>query len=417
MATIKCNTNGLTDTRIKHLKPTSKEQSFSDGRGTQLYCRVKTNGLKTFIFRYSHHGRASNISLGQYPVISLKAARAKASEYKTLLTNGVNPVEYRNKQKLANRNTFAHVANEWLAVKAQNYAANHKKQMLAKINTSILPVFGTIRIDAIERPAIINFLRKYEARGHLAQRDKIKSILNQIFAFAVASGLCKYNPVNGISTALKAYKAKHLAFVQQQGDIHQLLNDINQYSGNYATVQALKLAPLVLLRPSELAGLMWSEVDIGKQQLTIKAERMKMRRQHVVPLSAQALTILQEMKQYSGHRQYVFPNTREANKPMNISTLRLALRSMGYDGVNKPKHDTHGFRHMGSTKLYELSSQYRISGDVIEKQLAHEENNKVKATYNHAEYLPERQRMMQLWADYLDSIKAGANVIPLVKQG
>ena len=129
------------------------------------------------------------------------------------------------------------------------------------------------------------------------------------------------------------------------------------------------------------------------------------------------LGIIQAMKQYSAHTQCVFPNTREANKPMNISTLRLALRSMGYDGISKPKHDTHGFRHMGSTKLYELSNQYRISGDVIEKQLAHEENNKVKATYNHAEYLPERQRMMQLWADYLDSIKAGAEILPMRKQG
>ena len=400
----------LTDTRLKHLKPSSKDLNLSDGRGTQLYCRVKPNGLKTFIFRYSYHGRASNISLGKYPAITLKAARVKAAEYKALLTNGVNPVEYRNKQKLSNRNTFAHVAKEWLAVKAQNYAANHKKQVLDKINTSILPVFGTMRIDAIETPTIINFLRKMEAKGHLAQRDKIKAILSQIFGFAVASGLCKYNPVNGISTALKAYKAKHLSFIQKQGDMYQLLNDIEQYSGNYTTVQALKLAPLVLLRPSELAGLMWSEVDMDKQQLTIEAERMKMRRSHVVPLSAQALTILQEMKQYSGGGQYVFPNTREVHKPMNISTLRLALRSMGYDGVKKPKHDTHGFRHMGSTKLYELSNQYRISGDVIEKQLAHEENNKVKATYNHAEYLPERQRMMQLWADYLDNIKAGANI-------
>ena len=408
----------LTDTRLKHLKPSSKDLNLSDGRGTQLYCRVKPNGLKTFIFRYSHYGRASNISLGKYPATTLKAARAKAAAYKVLLADGINPVAYRAKQQQANQMTFAYVANEWLAVKCAGYAPNYKKQVISRINGRIIPEFGNIRIDAIETQAIIAFLRKFEAQGHLAQRDKIKAILSQIFGFAVASGLCKYNPVTGISTALKAYKAKHLAFVQQQGDIHQLLNDIDQYNGNYATVMALKLAPLVLLRPNELAGLMWSEVDMDKQQLTIKAERMKMRRQHVVPLSAQALRIIQEMEQYSGGGgQYVFPNTREANKPMNISTLRLALRSMGYDGMNKPKHDTHGFRHMGSTKLYELSAQYRISGDVIEKQLAHEENNKVKATYNHAEYLPERQRMMQLWADYLDSIKAGANVIPLVKQG
>ncbi len=313
--------------------------------------------------------------------------------------------------------TFAHVASEWFSVKAQNYAQPYKNQVLNKINTLINSVFGNIRIDTIETQAVIAFLRKFEAKDYLAQRDKVKAILSQICGFAVASGLCKYNPVTGISTALKAYKAKHLAFVKKSDDIHQLLNSIDQYSGNYTTVMALKLAPLVLLRPSELSQLEWSEVDIVKQQLTIKAERMKMRRQHVVPLSTQALVIIEAMQQYSGNDKYVFPSTRCTSKPINISTLRLALRSMGYDGINKPKHDTHGCRHMGSTKLYELSATYNFTSEIIEKQLAHEERNKVKATYNHAEYLPERQRMMQLWADYLDNIKAGDNVISIVKQG
>ena len=407
----------LTDTRLKHLKPEAKDLNLSDGRGSQLYCRIKPNGLKTFIFRYNHHGRASNISLGKYPVITLKAARAKAAEYKAMLANGINPVAHRAKEQKANQITFTHVASEWFTVKAQNYAQPYKKQVLSKIKKLINPIFGNIRIDAIETQTVIAFLRKFEAKGCLAQRDKIKAILSQIFGFAVASGLCKFNPVTGISTALKAYKAKHLAFVKKSDDIHQLLNNIEQYSGNYTTVQALRLAPLILLRPSELAQLEWSEVDIVNQQLTIKAERMKMRRQHVVPLSTQALTILQEMQQYSGDGQYVFPSTRCTSKPINISTLRLALRSMGYDGINNPKHDTHGFRHTGSTKLYELSASYNFTSEIIEKQLAHEEKNKVKATYNHAEYLLERQHMMQLWADYLDNIKAGDNVIPIVKQG
>jgi integrase len=407
----------LTDTRLKHIKPEAKDLNLSDGRGSQLYCRVKPNGLKTFIFRYSYHGRASNTSLGKYPSMTLKTARAKAAECKAMLANGINPAAHKAKQQQANQMTFAHVVNEWFSVKAQNYAQPYKKQVLSKINRLINPIFGNIRIDAIETRVVIAFLRKFEAKGHLAQRDKIKAILSQIFGFTVASGLCKFNPVTGISTALKAYKAKHLAFVKKSDDIHQLLNSIDQYSGNYTTVMALKLAPLVLLRPSELSQLEWSEVDIVKQQLTIKAERMKMRRQHVVPLSTQALAIIEAIQQYSGDGKYVFPSSRDASKAINISTLRLALRSMGYDDISKPKHDTHGFRHMGSTKLYELSAQYRISGEVIEKQLAHEESNKVKATYNHAEYLPERQRMMQLWSDYLDNIKAGDNVIPMVKQG
>jgi len=407
----------LTDTKLKHLKPAAKEQSFSDGRGTQLYCRIKPNGLKAFIFRYRYHGRVNNISLGKYPATSLKTARARAVEYKSLLANGINPVAHLAEQLKANQMTFAYVADEWLAVKSTEYSPKHKKQVKDKINRLINPIFANIRIDTIETPAIINFLRKFEAKGHLAQRDKLKGILNQIFAFAVAAGICKYNPVTGISVALKSYKAKHLAFIQKQGDIYQLLNDIDQYKGNYTTAMALKLAPLVLLRPSELAGLKWSEVDIVNKQLNIKADRMKMRRKHVAPLSTQALAIIENMKQYFGHTQYVFPNSRDANKPINISTLRMALRSIGYNGIKQPKQDVHGFRHLASTKLHEMANPYKFTSEIIEKQLAHEENNKVKATYNHAEYLPERQRMMQLWADYLDSIKAGADVIPIFKQG
>jgi integrase len=375
----------LTDTRLKHLKPAAKELNISDGRGSQLYCRIKPNGLKTFIFRYSYHGLASNTSLGKYPEITLKSARDKATECRAMLANGINPVAHRAKEQKANQITFAYVASEWFAVKPQNYAQPYKKQVLSKINRLINPIFGTMRIDTIETQAVIAFLRKFEAKDHLAQRDKIKAILSQIFGFAVASGLCKFNPVTGISAALKACKSKHLSFVKKSDDIHQLLNDIDQYSGNYTTVQALKLAPLVLLRPSELAQLKWSEVDIDDQKLTIKAERMKVRRQHMVPLSTQALVIISQMQQYSGDGQYVFPSTRCTSKPINISTLRLALRSMGYDGTNKPKHDTHGFRHLASTKLHEMSGSHHFTSGIIEKQLAHEERNKVKATYNHAE--------------------------------
>ena len=394
----------LTDSKLKMLKPTAKEQNYSDGKGTNLYYRIKPNGSRTFIFRYTYHGTPKNLTLGKYPDTSLKIARTKVAEYKSVLAKGMNPLTYKIKQEKATGNKLKDVALEWFTIKAQNHTPKNRQQILAKINNRINPALGDIPIHAIEALDIVNFLRKFEAKGNLAQRNAVKSILNQIFSFASATGLCQFNPVLGISNALKPYHPKHFDFLSKEADIAQLLYDIDHRKGHEATTMALKLAPLVLLRPTELAGLKWSEVDLANQQLIIDASRMKMRRTHVVPLSTQAFAIL-EQRRVDTHGTYVFPSKMGGHTHISIHGLSTALRTMGYDGIQKPKHDTHGFRHMGSTKLYELSAEHGFSSDIIEKQLAHQERNRVKATYNHAEYLPERRRMMQIWADYLGRLK------------
>ncbi len=388
------------------LKPTAKEQNYSDGKGTNLYYRIKPNGSKTFIFRYTYHGKPKNLTLGKYPDITLKTARAKVTKYKSVLADGMNPLIYKTQQNDTSHNTLMDVANEWLRVKACEYSLNHRNQAEKDIHRIISPWFGKMKLDKIQPRDIIMFLRKFEAKGHLAKRDKLKAILSQLFIFGVASGVCTLNPVVSIKSTLKTYHPKHFDFLSKEADIAQLLYDIDHRKGHEATTMALKLASLVLLRPTELAGLKWSEVDLANQQLTIEASRMKMRRTHVVPLSTQAFAIL-EQRRADTHGTYVFPSKMGGHTHISIHGLITALRTMGYDGIQKPKHDTHGFRHMGSTKLYELSAEHGFSSDIIEKQLAHQERNRVKATYNHAEYLPERRRMMQIWADYLGRLKLG----------
>ena len=399
----------LTDSKLKMLKPTAKEQNYCDGKGTKLYYRLKANGSKTFIFRYTYQGKPKNITLGKYPETSLKVARAKVAEYKSALAKGINPLIYKTQQNDISQNTFIDIANEWLRIKACEYSIKHQKQAEKDIHRIIGPWFGKIKLNTIEPRDIIMFLRKFESKGHLAKRDKLKTILSQVFIFGVASGVCRLNPVVSIKSTLKTYKAKHFSFLSKEADIAQLLHDIDHRKGFEATTMALKLAPLVLLRPTELAGLKFSEVDFINRQLIIEATRMKMRRTHVVPLSAQAFDIL-EQRRAETKGTYVFPSKMGGHTHISIYGLSTALRAMGYDGIAKPKHDTHGFRHMGNTKLYELSAEHGFSSDIIEKQLAHQERNRVKATYNHAEYFPERKRMMQIWADYLEKLKMSRNI-------
>ncbi|MCF6808196.1 tyrosine-type recombinase/integrase [Thiotrichales bacterium 19S9-12] len=411
----------LNDTKIKNLKPQKKLYRESDGNG--LYLAIKPNGSKLWQFRYTYNKKPNWLGLGVYPYITLKQARELTNEHKTVLAQGLDPKKEKDNQKAAKMDLFKYTAEEWLKLKKGEFAENHFKQCQRRLERLVLPAFGERPIDEIETKEIITFLREIEAKGHLVQRNKVKSHLNQIFAIALAEGKCIYNPVNGISSTLKTVKHKHYDFIKEPDQIAQLLNDIDTYQGNYPTVMALKLAPLVLLRPSELAALEWEEVYLSQKKLVIKAERMKMRKAHTVPLSRQALEIIKDMHAFSGNHRYVFPSTKTPKEPININTLRLSLRKLGYtyspalgrekQPGEKPKQDTHGFRHMGSTLLYEMAIQYGWSSDIIERQLAHVEPNKVKATYNHAEHLVERAQMLQIWADYLDQLKFDTNVVDL----
>ncbi|WP_151194431.1 tyrosine-type recombinase/integrase [Cysteiniphilum sp. JM-1] len=409
----------LTDTKIKALKAMDKLYRVNDGNG--LYISIKANNSKAWEFRYTLNGKANWLGFGLYPNVSLKQARGLAQEYRALIANGVDPKTYKDKQKAENDKTLEHIAAYWLDVKKNEFSASHYKQTVSRLNRFILPTFGKRSIDKIEAPEVVRFLKSFEVEGHFEQRNKVKGHLNQIFAYGVASGICSHNPVAGISPVLKVAKGKNYAAVTKPEDIGQLLRDIDNYHGFYTTVMTLKLAPYVMLRPGELAALEWEEIHEDERQIHIKPERMKMRKAHMVPLSKQAWAIIEQMKSYSSNGKYVFPSAKKPNNPVNINSLRLALRAMGYKHSSdsaepmqegdKPKHDTHGFRHMASTRLYEMASMYGFHSDMIELQLAHTESNKVKAAYNHAQYIKERTRMMQIWADYLDNLRDGKNVV------
>ncbi len=403
----------LTDTRIKAFKPLDKLHRELDGKG--LYIAIKPNGSRVWEFRYTFNSKPNWLGFGVYPVVTLKQARAIAEEYRTLIASGINPKAYKDRQKNKDDNTLGGVAAKWLDIKKTEVSSRHYSGTIGSFKKHILPIFGKRDIDKITAPEIVRFLKTFEAKGHLKQRDKVKSHLNQIFAYAIADGLCEINPVCGINPVLKTAKSKRFDAVTKPEDIAQLLRDIDNYHGFYTTVMALKLAPYVMLRPSELAALEWEEFSEEKNQLEIKPERMKMRKAHVVPLSKKALAIMKELKEVTGNGQYVFKSPKKPSAPISTNALRLALRSLGHTGKDggKPKHDTHGFRHMASTRLYEMASMCGLHSDMIELQLAHTQTNKVKAIYNQAEYIEERARMMQVWADYLDNLKLGDNVTNL----
>ena len=412
----------LTDTKIKALKGKDRLYRINDGGG--LYIAIKPNNSRAWEFRYTLNNKSNWLGFGLYPSVTLKKARELAQEYRALLADGINPKTYKDKQKAKENNTLEYIAHQWLDVKKHEFSISHYKQTVSRLNRFVLPSFGKRDINKIESLEVVKFLKAFETKGHLEQRDKVKSHLNQIFAYGIASGVCAHNPVAGISPVLKVSKGKNYDAVLKPSDIAMLLRDINNYHGFYTTVMALKLAPYVFLRPSELAALEWEEINEDKKQIHIKLERMKLRKPHIVPLSKQAWLIIEEMKNYSSSGIHVFPSAKNPKKPVGIDSLRLALRAMGYtykkDSTEpmkegeKPKHDTHGFRHMASTRLYEMASMHGFHGGMIELQLAHAEDNKVKAAYNHAQYIKERTRMMQIWADYLDDLKSqGDNIIHL----
>lgn len=403
----------LTDSRIQAVKPREKLHRELDGKG--LYIAIKPNGSRAWEYRYTFNSKPNWLGLGVYPVVTLKQARAIAQEYRSLIASGINPKTYKDQNKNKADNTLGGVAEKWLDVKKAEVSSRHYSRTVGSFKKHILPIFGKREIDKITTPEIVRFLKTFESKGHLKQRDKVKNHLNQIFAYAMVDGLCERSPVYGINPVLKTAKSKRFDAVTKPEDIAELLRGIDNYHGYKVIAMALKLAPYVMLRPIELAGLEWEEVNEEKKQLEIKPERIKMRKAHIVPLSKQALAIIQALKDVTGKGLHVFKSPKNPSAHISTNALRLALRSLGHTGKDgeKPKHDTHGFRHMASTRLYEMSSLYGFTSDIIEMQLAHTETNKIKAVYNQAEYIEERARMMQIWADYLDNLKLGDNVTNL----
>jgi integrase len=406
----------LTDTAIRAAKAQAKTLRLFDGGG--LYLEVSPAGGKWWRWKYRFGGKETRISLGVYPDVTLKVAREKRDAARRQLAAGIDPGQARKAEKLsqAGADSFEAIAREWHTKFAPGWVASHGDRILTRLEKDLFPWIGKRPIAEIKAPDLLAVLRRIENRGALETAHRAMQNCGQVFRYAVATGRAERDPTGDLRGALPAPKEKHHASIVDPKRIGELLRAIDAYEGFFATKCALRLAPLVFVRPGELRKAQWPEMDLDKAEWRIPAARMKMREQHIVPLSLQAVAVLRELEPLTNRSlptrpdapRYVFPGGRSRERPMSENAVLAALRRMGY---TKDEMTGHGFRSMASTLLHEQGWNHQA----IERQLAHAERNAVSAAYNFAEHLPERRKMMQAWADYLDGLKATAEVVPIFK--
>lgn len=394
----------LTATQIKNAKPQAKAYTLNDGHGLSL--AIQPNGSKLWRFRKTIDGKPILRSLGSYPEISLADAREKASEYSKSLAQGVDPLEKKQQAAEKAAHTFKVVALEWHNKRRPQWSEGHAKKILDRLENNIFPFLGDLLIEEVTPPVILKTIRIMENRRAIDLAHRMHQIVSQIFRYAIATGRAERDNAADLRGALEVRKEKHHAALTDPKEVAQLLQAIESYQGSHVVRCAFKLTPVLFVRPGELRHMEWSEIDFEAREWRIPAHKMKMRIQHIVPLARQALVILEEIKPLTGHGKYVFPGRTE-NRPMSENTIGAALRNLGYS--TREQQTAHGFRSMASTILNEMG----WNRDAIERQLAHAERDGVRAAYNFAEYLPERRKMMQAWADFLDGLKDGGKVVPI----
>lgn len=380
---------------------------LSDGDG--LYLWVYQDGRKYWRMRYWQAGKEKSLSLGVYPKISLSDARKKRDELRRLLQAGLDPSAERKaenlRKKLAAENSFEAVAREWYGKQVHTWVPHHASDVRRRLENNIFPFLGKRPIEEIQAPELLQTIRKIEARGAYDLAHRVLQVCGQVFRYGIATGRCERNLSTDLRGALTPHKKQHQAAVRPE-ELPELVRAIASYdgTGDKQTRLALQLLAQTFVRTNELIGAEWLEFDLNNALWIIPAGRMKMKAEHIVPLSKQALAILAELKAISAGSRFVFPG-RNREKPISNNTMLFALYRLGYKG----KMTGHGFRAVASTILNETG----FNPDVIERQLAHCERNEVRGAYNRAEYLPERKHMMQHWADYLNALEAGAKIIPL----
>lgn len=398
----------LTPSAVANAKPQEKPYKLTDERG--LYLLVRPSGARWWRFDYRRPdtGKRNTLSLGTFPEVSLKRARERREEARALLADGIDPGQQRQAEREARADTFAAVAADWLERQRASMTTGTAEK--AQWQLSLVPELALRPVSELTAPEVLRALRKIEAKGTHETAHRVKQRIGQVMRYAITVGLAERDPTADLRGALAPVVTTPRAAVTDPAAVADLLRALDAYTGQPATAAALRLAPLLFVRPGNLRAMEWTELDLDAAQWRIPAGKMKMREAHIVPLATQAVAILRELLPLSSRSRYVFPSLRTADRPMSENTINAALRRLGFD---KETMTGHGFRAMASTRLNELG----WSPDVIERQLAHAERNKVRAAYNRAQYLDERTRMMQAWADYLDGLRAGSsNVIP-IRQG
>lgn len=385
----------LTDLAIKQAKPQDKIYYLKDGGS--LFLEVTPAGGKNWRFRYRFNGKAGVLSPGKYPAVSLAEARERAAEARRLLAEGINPGEAKKEAKMAaqvaSASAFEVIAIEWHEKQLPRWTAGHAARIMDSLVKDVFPHLGRINVAELTAPKILACVQKVEKRGAVETAGRVLQRINAVLRYAIQTGRTDRNPANDVVGALTAQKVQHMPALPRAElpEFYRRLAAANLYQ---PTRIAMHLLVLTFVRPGELRAARWEEFDIERAEWRIPAERMKMRQPHIVPLSRQALALLATLQPLTGRGALLFPAMTDHAKPMSENTLSYAMGRMGYQGVATP----HGFRALASTTLNEEG----FDPDVIERQLAHAERNKVRAAYHRAEYLDERRKMMQWWASYLD---------------
>lgn len=396
----------LNDTQCKNAKPKEKPFKLTDGKG--LYLEVKPNGVKAWRYRFELSGKESVFALGEYPIIGLADARQKRQEARELVKQGINPAHNRQldriRQEQENATTFETVALEWLALR--DWVPVTKARRLDMLARVVFPKIGALPVKQVTPAHVLDVLNTAAKKNGLTVAAEAKRTMSGVFELAVSTLRADADPVYPVRKALPANKTQHKRALSAD-EIGKLLQDMQGHGGRHETIAAFRLMWLTLCRPSEAAEAQWAEFDLDAAIWRIPAERMKKRAEHVIPLPMQAVEMLRALHGITGRYAHVFPGRDERAKPMAPASLRQALNVLGWGG----KYSPHATRTTGSTRLNEMG----YPSDWIERQLAHAEPNAVRRTYNHADYLTDRAKMMQQWADYLDALTGGGKVLPFKK--
>jgi integrase len=409
------------DAVYRAAKPKEKDYTINDGGGLVLL--VKSSGVKLWRFIYRFNGKQNRLGFGAYPDITLETARRKTGEVRSQIANGIDPSEAKKQNKQAEQvdtenakrkaaglpilNSFEHAARDWLlSIEHLTSATTHIKKT-SRLERLAFPILGDMAINEIKSADVLKTLKPLIDKSQLETAHRLHSEISAIFAYAIVHEFTDYDPAQPVTKQIPAQKVKHRAAVIDPKQVGQLLRDISNYQGTFVVQCAFRLSPLLFQRPGEIRQMLWSDVDLAEREWRPYISKTDFH--HIVPLPTQAVAILEAIQPLTGGGQYVFPSSRGDGRPMSDNTIRTALKSLGYDSDIMTAH---GFRTTASTLLNEQG----WSPDAIERQLAHAPRDQVRAAYNRAQYLDERRRMMQSWADYLDSLKNGAQVINFNQQ-
>lgn len=388
----------LSDLQIRRAKPSDKTYSMADGFGLSLI--IEPTGSKAWRFRYRFAGKAKMISLGTYPLISLAEAREKRDEMRKFVAAGQNPSDVRKESKRAllmeQANTFEAIAREWHGRNTERWSESYSKDMMNSFEKDIFPYLGHRPIKDIKPLELLDALSRIERRGATEKVRKVRQRCAEVWKYAIVTGRAEYNPAPDLSSALQPHKRTNYAHLKAS-ELPEFLHGVDGYRGSEIAKFALRLLIITGLRPGELRGGLWSEIDMDNAVWEIPPERMKMRRGHIVPLPKQALELLRRIHPISGRGKLIFPGRGKGDKSISEMTMNLLIYRIGYRG----RATGHGFRHTMSTILHEQG----FSSAWIELQLAHADKNSIRGTYNHAQYLDGRREMMQWYADYMDSLE------------